>query len=102
MLREAAQIDGYSLTRDAPERSAVGVVAPGLARACPCALGTVGTVARHPDTPSGPAVVVLNPEDEVTPESFAAWLDRRQGDAPVDPAVRAADTLAEVRSSGEV
>jgi hypothetical protein len=47
-------------------------------------------------------VVVLNPEDEVTTESFAAWLDRRQGDAPVDPAVRAADTLAEARSSGEV
>jgi len=59
-------------------------------------------VARRPDIPSDPAVVVLNPEDEVTPESFTSWLDRRQRDAPADPRVRAADTLAEVRSSGEV
>ena len=59
-------------------------------------------MARRPENPSDQAVVVLNPEDEVTPESFAAWLDRWQGDAPVDPGVRAVDTLAEVRSSGEV
>ena len=37
-------------------------------------------VAGLPDTPSGPAVVVLNPEDEITPESFTAWLDRRQAE----------------------
>jgi hypothetical protein len=41
-------------------------------------LGAVASVARRPDSPSDPAVVVVNPEDEVTPELFAAWLDRRQ------------------------
>jgi len=59
-------------------------------------------VAGFPDTPSDPAVVVLNPDDEITPESFAAWLDRRQAGKPVDPGVRAADTLAEARATGEV
>jgi hypothetical protein len=29
------------------------------------------------------------------PESFTAWLDRRQAGEPVDPGVRAADSLAE-------
>ncbi|HWS92601.1 MAG TPA: hypothetical protein VN306_08950 [Mycobacterium sp.] len=55
-----------------------------------------------PDTPSDPAVVVLNPDDEVTPESFATWLDRPQVGEPVDPGVRAADTLARARAAGEV
>jgi hypothetical protein len=41
-------------------------------------LDTVEFVAGFPDTPSDPAVVVLNPDDEITPESFTAWLDRRQ------------------------
>jgi hypothetical protein len=59
-------------------------------------------VALGPDVPSDPAVVVLNPDDDVTPESFAAWLDRRQAGEPVDPGVRAADTLAEARTAGEV
>jgi hypothetical protein len=59
-------------------------------------------VAGFPDTPSDPAVVVLNPDDEITPEAFAAWLDRRQAGEPVDPGVRAADTLAEARAAGEV
>ena len=59
-------------------------------------------VAGFPDTPSDPAVVVLNPDDEITPGSFAAWLDRRQAREPVDPGVRAADTLAEARAAGEV
>ena len=59
-------------------------------------------VAGLPDTPSDPAVVVLNPDAEVTPESFAAWLDRRQAGEPVDPGVRAADTLAQARAAGEV
>ena len=49
-----------------------------------------------------PAVVVVNPDDEVTPEAFAAWLDRRQVGEPVDPGVKAADTLAEARAAGEV
>lgn len=45
---------------------------------------------------------MVNPDDEVTPESFAAWLDRRQVGVPVDPGVKAADTLAEARAAGEV
>ncbi len=53
------------------------------------------------DLPSDPAVVVLNPDDEVTAASFAAWLDRRQAGDPVDPGVTAAETLTEARSSGE-
>lgn len=59
-------------------------------------------VAGFPDTPSDPAVVVVNPDDEITPESFAAWLDRRQAGEPVDPGVRAAESLAEARAAGEV
>lgn len=53
------------------------------------------------ELPSDPAVVVINPDDEVTSASFAAWLDRRQAGEPVDPGVRAADTLAEIRATGE-
>ena len=48
------------------------------------------------------AVVVVNPEDDVTAEAFRAWLDRRQQGDPADPGVRAADTLTEFRASGEV
>ena len=59
-------------------------------------------VAGLPDTPSDPALVVLNPEDAITPESFTAWLARRQAGEPVDPGVRAADSLAEARAAGEV
>lgn len=59
-------------------------------------------MARHAEElPSDPAVVVVNPDDDVTEDSFAAWLDRRQRGEPVDPGVRAADTLAEARSAGE-
>jgi len=46
-------------------------------------------------------VVVLNPDDVVTPEAFTAWLDRRQTGDPVDPGVTAAETLAELRATGE-
>jgi hypothetical protein len=46
-------------------------------------------------------VVVVNPDDDVTAETFRAWLDRRQSGDPVDPGVRAADTLAEARAAGE-
>jgi hypothetical protein len=60
-------------------------------------------MARHAaDLPSDPAVVVLNPDDEVTPESFVAWLDRCQAGKPTRPGVRAAATLAEERATGEV
>jgi hypothetical protein len=47
-------------------------------------------------------VVVLNPDEDVTPESFAAWLDRRQAGEPVDAGVPPADTLDEARAAGEV
>ena len=56
---------------------------------------------RAPGEFSDPAVVLLNPEDEVTPEAFAAWLDRRQAGEPATPAVTAAETLAEARNAGE-
>lgn len=46
-------------------------------------------------------MVVLNPDDEVTPATFTAWLERRQAGEPVDPGVRAADTLTEARAAGE-
>ena len=59
-------------------------------------------VAGFPHIPSDPAVVVLNPHEEITPESFVAWLDRRQAGEPIDPGVRAADTLADARTAGEV
>ena len=60
-------------------------------------------MARKPaDLRSDPAVVVLNPDDEVTAESFNAWLDRRQAGDPGDPGVRAADTRAEIRAADEV
>jgi hypothetical protein len=60
-------------------------------------------VARNPlDLPSDPAVILLNPDDEVNPESFNAWLDKRQAGDPVDPGVRAAETLTEARAAGEV
>ena len=54
------------------------------------------------DTPSDPAVAVVNPDDEITPGSFVTWLDRRQAGEPVDPGVRAADTLAQARAAGEM
>lgn len=59
-------------------------------------------MALRPDFPSDPDVVVLNPDDDVTPESFISWLDRRQVGEPVDPGVSAADTLGEARAAGEV
>lgn len=66
-------------------------------------VGRIVAVARRPrDLPSDPAVVVLNPEDEVTADSFAAWLDRRQAGEPLDPGVRASETLADARAAGEV
>jgi hypothetical protein len=52
--------------------------------------------------PSDPAVVVINPDEEVTAESFQAWLDKVQVGEPFDPGVTAAETLAEVRAADEV
>jgi hypothetical protein len=46
-------------------------------------------------------VVVTNPDDDVSADAFRAWLDHRQMGEPANPGVRAADTLAEIRSPGE-
>lgn len=46
-------------------------------------------------------MVVVNPDDAVTAESFTAWLDQRQAGEPTDPGVSAARTLAEARAAGE-
>lgn len=51
--------------------------------------------------PGDPAVVVVNPDDAVTVESFTMWLDRRQAGQPSDPGVTAAATLTEARTAGE-
>ena len=60
-------------------------------------------MARRPEgQPLDPAVVVLNPDDVVTPEAFNAWLDQRQSGEPLHLGVTAAETLAEARSAGEV
>ena len=61
----------------------------------------VAVARRASDLPSDPAVVVTNPDDDVTAETFRAWLDHRQASEPTSPAVRAADTLAEVRALDE-
>ena len=58
-------------------------------------------VSRAEDLPN-PAVVVVNADDEVTPEAFRAWLDQLQSGEPLDLGVTAAQTLAEARAAGEV
>jgi len=55
------------------------------------------SASKAPDS----AVVMVNPEDAVTAESFRAWLDMRQAGQPSDPGLTAAETLAEVRAAGE-
>ncbi len=57
---------------------------------------------RAEDQPLDPSVVVVNPDDEVTPASFNAWLDRLQSGEPIHLGVTAAETLAEARATGEV
>ena len=52
--------------------------------------------------PSDPAIVVANPDEDVTAESFTAWLDDRQKGTPIAISVSAAETLAEIRGSGEL
>jgi hypothetical protein len=57
---------------------------------------------RHPaDFSSDPAIVIENPDDDVTPEHFTAWLDRHQDDEPVALSVHAVETLAVIRAAGE-
>ena len=57
---------------------------------------------RAEDKPLDPAVVVINPDDEVTPEAFYGWLDQVQSGEPLNLGIRAAETLAEARATGEV
>ncbi len=57
---------------------------------------------RAEDQPLDPAVVVVNPDDEATPEAFSSWLDQLQSGEPLHLGVTAAETLAEVRAAGEV
>jgi hypothetical protein len=52
--------------------------------------------------PPDPAIVVANPDEDVTAESFTAWLDDRQKGTPTATAVSAAETLAEIRGYGEL
>jgi len=60
-------------------------------------------MARSADEFSGhPAVVVVNPDDDVTPEALFAWLDEIEGDEPLDLPATAAETLAAARAAGEV
>lgn len=58
-------------------------------------------VARPAEELADPAVVLVNPDDVVTAESFNAWLDARQAGRPSDPGVTAAETLAEARIADE-
>lgn len=58
-------------------------------------------VIRLAGEPADPAVVVVNPDDALTVESFTMWLDRRQPGLPSDPGVTAAATLTEARTAGE-
>lgn len=57
---------------------------------------------RADDKRLDPAVVVINPDDEVTPEAFKAWLDQRQSGELLHLGVTAAETLGEARAAGEV
>ncbi|MGH8835690.1 MAG: hypothetical protein ACRDWG_11975 [Actinomycetes bacterium] len=60
-------------------------------------------MARSAEEFSGhPAVVVINPDDDVTPATLFAWLDEIESDEPLDLPVTAAETLAEARAAGEV
>lgn len=52
--------------------------------------------------PGHPAVVVVNPDDDVTPEAFVAWLDQLQTGHPMELPVTAAETLAQARAAREV
>jgi hypothetical protein len=61
----------------------------------------MAVVSRAEDLPD-PAVVVVNPDDEITSEAFSVWLDQLQSGEPVDLSVTAAQTLAEARAAGEV
>ena len=57
---------------------------------------------RAEDQPVDPAVVVVNPDDDVSPAAFNAWLNQLQSGEPLNLGITAADTLAQARAAGEV
>ena len=57
---------------------------------------------RAEDQPVDPAVVVVNPDDDVSPAAFNAWLSQLQSGEPLNLGITAADTLAQARAAGEV
>lgn len=57
---------------------------------------------RADDQPTDSTAWIINPDDDVTPESFTAWLEQLQTGEPLNLQVTAADTLAEARAAGEV
>ncbi len=61
----------------------------------------MSAMARPAAKLSDPALVLVNPDDAVSAESFNAWLDKRQAGRPTDPGLTAAETLAEARAAGE-
>ena len=64
--------------------------------------GTIDDVVRRADDLPDAAVVLVNPDDEVTAEAFSAWLAQLQSGQPLNLDVTAAQTLAEARAAGEV
>ncbi|HET9691116.1 MAG TPA: hypothetical protein VFP61_08180 [Acidimicrobiales bacterium] len=46
-------------------------------------------------------LVILNPDDDCSPEAVRAWFDRVQSGDPVDPGISAAEILREIRDHGE-
>lgn len=65
-------------------------------------LRTIGLVVRRAEDMPNAAVVVVNPDDEVTAKAFNAWLAQLQSGEPVHLDVTAAQTLAEAHAAGEV
>lgn len=60
-------------------------------------------MARHADDqPTDSALLFTNPDEDVTPQAFRAWLDQVQTGEPLELGVTAAETLAEARAAGEV
>lgn len=58
-------------------------------------------ILEHMEHEPDSSIIIANPDEEVTPESFLAWLDARQSGSPVVTSVSAAETLAEIRDTGE-
>jgi hypothetical protein len=44
---------------------------------------------------------MVSPQDEVTPAAFGAWLEQLQTGEPIHLDVTAAETLGDVRATGE-